>query len=136
MGVTFVIPGTPIAKGRPRFGKGRAYTPQRTRQAESKTQQAAIEAMNKTRQRPHPGPVEVDINAYFPIPASWPKAKQIRAGAGELKPSSRPDIDNIAKQVTDAMNGIVYLDDAQIVTLYVRKWYAVEPQTIVTVSFL
>ncbi len=134
--VSFTIPGVPVAKGRPRFGNGRAYTPQRTRYAESKSQGAALEAMNKARLRPTAGPVEVQLEFYFPVPASWPQHKRQRVISGELKPASRPDLDNLAKQVTDAMNGIVYIDDAQIVSLSARKWFSQAPETRVIVRFL
>lgn len=134
--ITYIVPGTPIAKGRARFGNGHAYTPQRTKNAESKTQQAAIEAMNKARLRCHAGPVAVMIDAYMPIPAKWPKQKRVRAMSGELRPASRPDIDNIAKQFLDGMNKIVYIDDGQIVELSVRQWFAAAPETRVTVKFL
>ncbi len=134
--VSFSIPGIPIAKGRPRFGNGRVYTPQRTSNAESKSQQAAVVAMNKARFRPTAGPVEVELEFFFPVPESWPKHKRVRAGRGELKPASRPDIDNLAKQVTDAMNGVVYIDDAQIVSLSARKWFSDACETRVIVRFL
>ncbi|WP_163360796.1 RusA family crossover junction endodeoxyribonuclease, partial [Klebsiella aerogenes] len=43
---------------------------------------------------------------------------------GLLKPTSKPDIDNLLKAVADGMNGIVYADDAAIVSFSCSKVYA------------
>ncbi len=60
-------------------------------------------------------PVAVVIRAVFPVPASWSKKKQAAAMTGELKPAKKPDLDNIIKACTDAMNGVVFRDDSLIV---------------------
>jgi Holliday junction resolvase RusA-like endonuclease len=39
------------------------------------------------------------------------------------RPTKKPDADNICKAVCDAMNGIVYKDDAQVVSLHFTKRY-------------
>ena len=46
--------------------------------------------------------------------------------SGKLKPCKKPDADNIAKVVSDALNGIVYEDDSQICDLNVKKLYTVQ----------
>ena len=43
---------------------------------------------------------------------------------GELRPTKKPDCDNIAKVILDALNGIAYHDDSQVVELVVHKHYA------------
>lgn len=48
--------------------------------------------------------------------------------SGELLPTKKPDIDNITKCVLDALNGIAYHDDSQIVRLTVEKFYAQQPR--------
>ena len=67
------------------------------------------------------------------VPDSWPMARKAEALAGRLMPATKPDCDNLAKTVLDALNGVLWLDDAQVVDLSVSKRYAAEPHTVVTV---
>lgn len=81
---------------------------------------------------PHDGPVEMTINAFFPIPKSWPKAKR----KASRFHTTRPDLDNIVKLVKDALNGHAYHDDSAVVKLTASKNYTVtEPSTMVTLVF-
>jgi Holliday junction resolvase RusA-like endonuclease len=41
------------------------------------------------------------------------------------KPCKKPDIDNIAKTYLDAMNGVIFVDDTQVIDLHVKKLYSV-----------
>jgi len=132
--VFFTIPGAPIGKGRPRsrIAKGRDgksfvshYTPKATRQWEDKASQIARAAM--TPRRPFTGPVSVTLTINITPPNSWPQWRKTAALNGTVRPTSKPDIDNIAKAVKDALNGIVYADDAQIVQTIQRKQYAPFP---------
>lgn len=69
-------------------------------------------------------PLTVEIDVFMQIPkATSKKQKEIMLSQG-LRPIKRPDIDNISKNILDALNGIVYADDKQIVELAVRKYYA------------
>jgi Holliday junction resolvase RusA-like endonuclease len=45
-----------------------------------------------------------------------------------LYPKVKPDLDNVAKAVLDAINGIVYVDDAQVINLVATKRYATDPR--------
>ena len=121
--ITFVVDGTPVPKGRPRFSLGHVYTPPRTREFEAKVMDAAKAAM---RGRPATDmPVRVSIHAYMAIPKSWSKSKQERARYGEIMPSSHGmDIDNVYKSVLDGMIGTVYTDDCQVVELTGSKAYS------------
>lgn len=120
-----VILGTPPAKGRPRFSrKGFAYTPAKTRQAENYIKLAFKDKYPD--HTPLEGPVEVDVIATFAVPksASKEKARQMRGQI--IMPTKRPDVDNLAK-MADALNGIAWRDDAQIVDLHVLKIYGTRP---------
>lgn len=120
------IPGEPVAKGRPRFTRGgHAYTPSKTRYYEWQIQQAARRAMNG--RAPLEGPLAVNVQVFLHIPASWSKKKRVAALAGTVLPIIRPDIENFSKGALDGMNGIVYRDDSQVVSLYARKNYAAVP---------
>ncbi len=72
------------------------------------------------------GPVLVKIVAVFAVPASWSKRKRADALAGVIRPTVKPDADNIMKTI-DSLNGIVFRDDAQVVTATVRKVYGERP---------
>jgi Holliday junction resolvase RusA-like endonuclease len=86
----------------------------------------AQQAMNG--RAPIAGPVRVRMVAHFAIPASWSKKRRDAAARAETFPAKRPDASNLAKLAEDAMNGIVYADDAQIVMLTVAKLYDLRPR--------
>ena len=132
--VTITVPGAPASKGRPRFDRrtGRAYTPETTVTAENWIRWHATQEVRD----PFTGALVVFIDAHFPIPKSWSKGKQADAVKGLLLPTTGKDADNIAKACCDAMNGVAYPDDAQIVELHVTKRYAAEPRTIITIREL
>jgi Holliday junction resolvase RusA-like endonuclease len=101
-----VIPGVPIAKGRPRFGKGRVYTPAKTKEYENTIAWAAKAAMG--RRKMLTGPVRLTITCVF---SSKERGWHV----------SKPDLDNCVKAATDGMTGIIYKDDAQICYMNVSK---------------
>lgn len=69
------------------------------------------------------GPVAMIVFATFAIPKSWPKKKTEAALAGQEMMTARPDIDNIAKSIADALSGSIYLDDSQVVISFSAKKY-------------
>ena len=120
--VTFFVPGTPRGKGRPRFSRksGRAYTPAETAAYESTVAYAGHAAMGT--QTLLEGPVGVKMTAVFGIPASW----SLKRKAAAIHHTSKPDADNIAK-CCDALNGIIWKDDAQVARISVSKVYGETP---------
>lgn len=134
--LTFDIPGRPHGKGRPRFSRnsGRPYTPKATENAENWVKSCAINAWED---RPvTESPLRVGIAVGSPIAASWPKAKKAAALDGSLRATGKPDLDNVAKLICDALNGIVWRDDSQITELFVSKAYMTDPFTRVTITEL
>ena len=69
-------------------------------------------------------PLRAEIEVYKQMPKSFSKIKKQRAIAGEIRPLVKPDVDNCTKNIFDALNGIVYPDDKQIVELSVAKYYS------------
>lgn len=129
MTLTFTVPGEPQGKQRPRHMKnGHTYTPDKTRQYENLVKMSFWEAF------PHSAPIEKDVSllvsitAYFMIPASVNKKRRVAMLGNMIRPTKKPDCDNIAKAVLDALNGIAYYDDSQIVTLTVDKLYSDMPR--------
>ena len=115
---------------------GRPFTPAATR-----TYAAQVRGQIE-RQLPIVGPgvplptgvaVEMSIVAGFPVPKSWPKDKRDRALAGLIRPTVKPDFDQIEKLIADCMTGLVYADDMQIVSSGVLKLYVASPRTVVTI---
>ena len=134
--ITFTVPGQPVGKGRPRIGRvgqhARMFTPAKTVNYEGLVAHAAGMAMNG---RPLlEGAVQVQMVIHCQVPASWSKKKQQQALAGEVFPTTKPDIDNIEKAVYDAINGVVWKDDVQVVDVVKRKRYSASPGVIVTIK--
>ena len=68
------------------------------------------------------------IKVYFDIPKSISKAKKAEMLLNSIRPTKKPDCDNIAKAVLDSLNGIAYKDDKQVVFLTVEKFYGDTPK--------
>jgi Holliday junction resolvase RusA-like endonuclease len=134
--VCFTVNGPPHGKGRPRFRRMgnfvQTYTDAKTKSYETLVKEAATQAMGSS--QPLESPVRLDCTIKLPVPKSYPKKRLEACLSGSEKPTKKPDWDNVAKSVADAMNGIVYLDDTQIVVAKVTKTYAVEAGVDVVVS--
>lgn len=134
--ITFIVPGEARGKGRPRFARQgkfvRTYTDDRTASFENLVALFASQAMGA---RPLiEGPASVRMDIHVGIPASWSKKKRAAALAGNLRPTGKPDLDNCAKLVLDAINGVVWRDDKQVAALTITKQYAEIPRTEVAVQ--
>lgn len=131
----FEIPGEPKGKGRPRFTRsGHAYTPESTASYENLVKLCFTQKYHGTQPIPHGVPVKAHITAFFPIPKSVSKSRAADMERGFELPTKKPDTDNLAKIVLDALNGMAYHDDAQIVRLTVQKSYSREPRVLVEIS--
>ena len=82
---------------------------------------------------PFTGPIIADYTFYMPIPRSASKVKARQMSAHIIKHIIRPDLDNLAYLVTNAMKGIIYRDDSQIVEKHERKMYGVEPRIVIKI---
>lgn len=125
MRVEFTVPIVPIGKARARVTSRGTFTPAATRAAERAIATIAKASMRGA--KPAEGRVLATVTATMPIPASWSKKRRQDAIESQIRPTSRPDADNVSKLVLDACNGIVYADDAQVVDLIVTKFYGTEP---------
>lgn len=76
---------------------------------------------------PFAGPVRLTVTFVMGIAASWPRWKQQAALEGRLWPTSRPDRGNALKLIEDAMNGLFFVDDSQVVDGPVTKVYGQIP---------
>lgn len=113
--VSFEVWGKVRGKGRPRFARGgHAYTPKETRDYERAIREAFENAPGRPPE-PFSGPIDVTIVTCRQLPKSTPKSV-IRE-----PDTHKPDADNVAKIVLDALNGVAWLDDAQVTSLTVVK---------------
>lgn len=120
-----IINGEPVGKGRPRFTrKGRCYTPKTTLLAEQSAKAAGVRQYHRP---PLTGALAVEMLAISPIPKSWSLKRQVAAREGVVRPDRKPDFDNLVKLYCDALNGILWEDDKQIVDGRCIKVYGERP---------
>lgn len=125
------IPGPAQGKARARAGPNGWFTPAKTKAAE-----LAIANHIRATMRARPpidGPVSVQINAIYRPPSSWSKKRQRAAIEARAPKITKPDVDNIAKLVLDALNGVAFVDDNRIVALQVSKVYGPEDMTTIEI---
>ena len=126
--VNFEVPGDPIPKGRPRFARRgmfvQTYTDLKTIEYETLVATKARIAMGSS--EPLKSHLTVFLYLRYTVPASYTKKRKEECLNGFEYPK-RIDLDNCYKSITDAMNGIVYVDDSQIVEAHILKCYAEEP---------
>lgn len=131
----FRIPGKPQAWQRAGVVRKRGqiihFTPASTRDFKKVVAILARAAMRGA--KPVTCAISLDITFAMPIPKSWTKRQREVAERGEMPHLSKPDLDNLAKGVKDALTGIVWIDDCQVVTLHLRKLYSADPATHVVV---
>lgn len=127
--ISFVVPGNPQGKGRPRVGRvgnhARMFTPAKTVAYENLIAMAAAEPMRG--RTPLQGPVLLEMAMVHAVPASWSKKRREGALQGEIMPTVKCDADNCLKAVCDALNGIVWRDDTQVVNVMLTKRYGEVP---------
>lgn len=130
-----IIPGRPQAKQRARQGKNGFYTPKKTVEAENRIGTIVKNEIVKrrfTKKLPLTGPVYLMVDFEFEMPKDWNQDKKYKMNG---KPHiSRPDTDNLVKTVKDALNGIVFIDDAQVYSLEVTKIYGFKSQTNILIT--
>lgn len=80
--------------------------------------------------------VSVDLDIRLQIPASWSQKRKSMAAQGLIAATSKPDADNVEKGIFDGMNGVVWVDDVQVVEVSKRKRYAETPDVVVIVREL
>lgn len=124
MELKLVIYGKPIPQGRPRFSRtGHAYDPQKSREYKDNVRLWVTQQIKGKGIQLYECALCVDLTFYVPIPTSWSKKRRMEADAGIIRPTVRPDIDNLVKAVTDSCNNLLWKDDCFITDLHARKRY-------------
>lgn len=123
MMLELVIYTEPVAQGRPRFtrisGYPRAYEPAKSRQAKHVIQQQVRGIVRQ----PFTKDVHVELRFFRPLTKEL--ARKVAKGMIKtpIFAGKKPDIDNYVKLTLDALSGIVWTDDAKVVTLFTGKYY-------------
>lgn len=124
-----VLHCVPTGKARPRFARRGSFVSTYDSDAQKRAV-AEIRSLllGQTQPSPLQGPLSVHIVAHMPIPKSWPKKRVKAALDGREWHTSKPDADNLAKQLLDCFNGCIWRDDTQVVLLVVEKRYSDAPR--------
>lgn len=125
--VKFTVPGSPVGKGRPQVTKFGTFTPKKTVQYENLVKLCYREAVGQER-FDDGSMIDARIFAYFEIPKSTSKKNRALMLDKKLRPTKKPDADNICKAVLDSLNEIAYHDDSAIVDVQIRKFYSENPR--------
>ena len=126
----FTVPGEPRGWARARTQGARFFTDSKTASEKQAVAAWAIEAGARILE----GPIEVRLTAYLRIPQSASKKRRADMLANIERPTKKPDGDNLAKLALDALNGVCWKDDVQVVDLIVRKFWSDEPRLVVEIS--
>ena len=128
--ISMALPFWPTPKGRPRFkvkyNRVYTFTPRDTREFENQISDYYKGAAQGYK-FPKGTPIIVSLDFGMHIPASTSKRRKENMINGLIHHAVKPDLDNLAKSVLDALNGVAWHDDAQIVELHVQKHYALSP---------
>jgi Holliday junction resolvase RusA-like endonuclease len=128
--IKFIIPGEPQGKARARVTRFGNYTPEKTVNYEALIKHIYTQKTEIM----HIGQLAIDITAYYSIPKSYSYKKQREMEEHIIRPTKKPDGDNILKIVADALNKIAYNDDSQIVEARIRKYYSHAPRVEVVLN--
>ena len=121
----FTVWGEPTAAARPRLSKGRTYNPKAEQQkAFQRKCREELAVLGWT--EPSGNLFRVHLELYLPVPQSMQKRFKT-----PVYHKGRGDCDNYAKFVCDAMNGVLYTDDAQIVDMNIIKLCDLKPRTVI-----
>ncbi len=125
--IELTIYGEPVAQGRPRFNRnGHAYDPVKSREYK---EYVAFEAAKQYRDPPIAGkPLEVYLAVYRSNQKKTSKIERARRESGASVPIEKPDVDNYAKGILDALKSVIWDDDSVVVHLDARKFYSDLPR--------
>jgi Holliday junction resolvase RusA-like endonuclease len=121
-----VVEGKIKGKARPRVFNGHAMTPKDTVSYENWVKTCYQQQCNEYTKKP----IKADIYVYYQIPKSYSKSKRDKCIKNLIRPTKKPDADNVAKIILDSLNGIAYKDDTQIVDLRVYKYFTEDKERV------
>lgn len=131
--ITVKVRGPAVPRGRPRFTRTVfAYSPAETRKYNAHGCLAAQLVVGD--RPPLSGPVCLTALVELPIPALWSKRRTAAAIVGDIRPTSRPDVDTFLKAAMDAIDGIIVADDSLIIKVMVEKKFDLDPKLVLLIT--
>lgn len=134
--IEFTVYGAPHGKGRPRFARRgnyfTTYTDDDTMDYEQLVKFSYLE--KNTEKYMGREPLEMEVKVYQQILKSFSKRDKEKATRCEIRPTKKPDIDNIVKSIMDGLNKVAYADDTQIISIRCDKYYSNEPRVEVKIK--
>lgn len=134
--IKFSVPGQPFGKQRPKFCRAeqyvKTYTPDETVRYENLVK-LMYQQVSKGKMFSEGAMLDVRIIAYYEIPKSTSKKKRKAMLEHKIRPTKKPDWDNIGKIICDSLNLVAYHDDSSVVDAQVRKFYSENPRVDVTI---
>lgn len=127
----FEVIGTPVAKGRPRLGRFGTYTPSKTINYENLVK---ISYLNVQDDKLYDKAIKIEIWAYFEPTKAERKSKKKYSKLLGQPYTKKPDIDNIAKSILDALNDVAYDDDSHISELVIHKLYGEQAKALIEIK--
>lgn len=124
----FEVIGDPVPQKQTRFARGRAYNP-----SKKEAEQLQWQIRPYAPEKPLTCAVEMHLTFYLPIPKSTSKIRRIQMLNGVILPKTKPDFDNLAYLVTNALKQIVYEDDGLVTDCIIRKRYCDRPRTVIKI---
>ncbi len=130
--VEICVMGQPVAQGRPKFsricGHVTAYDPEKSKNYKALVRSEAqrVYEMDKNF-APIDGPCYMTLTVGRSVPKSWSKKMKAMAIKGEIRPTSKPDLDNYLKGILDAINTVIVKDDSRVIGINAIKIYQTNP---------
>ena len=133
--IQFTVPGAVQAQERPRFSRtGFGVKTHDAPKSRSYKELVKAVAWENKPEELMLGPLRLEVDVYLVPPKNLhTKPKQALITSGELRPTKKPDLDNLVKGIKEGCSKIIWHDDAQIVEMVVRKFYAMQPRAEVKV---
>ena len=136
--IRLIVPGEPCGKQRARtffdrrVGHVVSKTPDKTKNYETLIRE--LFAVKYAGFVPLAVPVRLRLNIYRGIPKSESMTRAEKMEATLIRPITKPDSSNVLKAVEDALNGLAFRDDSQIVEIIAQKYYSRAPRVEITVE--
>lgn len=131
--ISFTVYGEPIPWKRPRFnGKSKhVFEDSKVKDYKAKVIEAFEESGGKVYEKDVP--LRMSIRFYLSVPKSASERKKEKL-ISDFFPTKRPDNDNLYKGIADALNGIAYYDDSQIVITHIHKLWSINPRAEISIG--
>lgn len=136
--LAFNVLGLPVPQGSKNVFRGHLVDTNAPKLRPWRADIRATAAESMGEDPPHPEAVRVHATFHFPRPRSHYGTGRNAAVVKKTAPTAvavRPDLDKLTRALLDALTGVAWRDDSQVVALNVAKVYTAErPHVAVVVT--